>query len=139
MQQRFGDLLYAHQRNAGALFNGQWMSRGLQLDEGPLTDGLGVDAGLQRERQRLVQRQVGGQPAKVRPLPFPTVGGPQRLGSGEVVAARRHPDSPVELTTRGGVGDRDDEASPDEEMLGPITQCSCSSALDSSPASDGPQ
>jgi hypothetical protein len=28
----------------------------LQFDEGPLADGLRVDAGLQRERRRLVQR-----------------------------------------------------------------------------------
>src|ERR1700733_1103744 len=29
-----------------------------------LTDGLGADAGLQGERRRLVQRQVGGQPTE---------------------------------------------------------------------------
>ncbi len=118
MQQRFGDLPHARQHDAGALFYCQRMISGLQLDEGPLTDGLGVDVGLQGERGRLVQRQFGGQPTEVRLLPFPSGGGPQRQGAGEVVAAQRHPDSPVELGARGGVGDRDDEASPDEEMLG---------------------
>jgi hypothetical protein len=118
VQQRFGDLLHAHQHDAGALFYCQRMIGGFQLDEGPLTDGLGVDAGLQGERRRLVQRQVGGQPTEVRLLPFPSGGGPQRQGAGEVVAAQRHPDSPVELGFWGSVGNRDDEASPDEEMLG---------------------
>jgi hypothetical protein len=118
VQQRSGDLLHAHQHDAGALFYCQRMIGGLQLDEGPLTDGLGVDAGLQGERRRLVQRQVGGQPTEERLLPFPSGGGPQRQGTDEVVAAQRHPDSPVELGTRSSVGNRDDEASPDEEMLG---------------------
>lgn len=76
-----------------------------------------MDVGLQGERRRLVQ-QFGGQPAEVRLLPFPSGGGPQRQGAGEVVAAERYPDSPVELGTQGSVGDRDDETSPDKELLG---------------------
>jgi len=118
VRQRFGDLPHARQRDARALFYCQRMIGGLQFDEGPLTYGLGADVGLQGERRRLVQRQFGGQPAEVRLFLFPSGGGPQRQGAGEVAAAQRHPDSPVELGTRGSVGDRDEEASPDEEMLG---------------------
>jgi hypothetical protein len=31
----------------------------LHFDEGPLADGLGVDAGLEQESRRLVERQFG--------------------------------------------------------------------------------
>ena len=41
---------------------------------------------------------------------------PGVVGAGEAAAAQRHPDAPVELGARG-VGDRDDEPAPDEEML----------------------
>jgi len=116
MQQCLSDLLHARQRDAGALFYCQRVTGRLQFNEGPLANGLRVDAGLQRERRRLVQRQLGGQPAEVRLLAFPSGHGPQGHGASKAVAAQRHPDAPVELGTRG-VGDRDDEPAPDKEML----------------------
>jgi hypothetical protein len=118
VQQRLSDLLHARQRDPGALFYCQRMIGRLQFNEGPLAHGLRVDAGLQRECRRLVQRQLGGHPAEVRLLTFPSGRGPRGQGAGEAVAAQRHPDAPVELGSRG-VGDRDDEPAPDEEMLVP--------------------
>lgn len=84
------------QADACALFDGEGVVGGLQLDEGALADRLGMDARLQVECRRRVHRKIGGEPAEVGPFGLPTGPVPPVRSPGGALAAERDPDTPGE-------------------------------------------
>lgn len=84
MQHSYGDLTDAVLRDPCALFDGEWVVGGLQLDERPLADRSGASVGLQVGRALGVERELRAESAEVRLLRLPALRVPYVQGTGEV-------------------------------------------------------
>ncbi|KUJ39461.1 hypothetical protein ADL25_20565 [Streptomyces sp. NRRL F-5122] len=77
MEHDLRDLPHAVHGDSRALFDGERMFGGLELDVGALTNRAGVDMRLQVEGRGRVDLQFGGEPAEIRLLSLAAQSVPQ--------------------------------------------------------------